>query len=288
MFNHIDIIDCRSSYVALVQRLIERGKAVTTRGLKTIEMTGITLELSSPENVSAVMLPIGVNRGINLKLAAVEALQIIGGGSYPNLVSAAAPTFNDVLVAPDNPDFGAYGPRVTSQLDDVADLLRADPSTRRAVATIWRAGDLTHNGDRPCTLTLQFLIRDGELQLHVNMRSQDVWLGVPYDLFMFTQLQMTMARQLNVEAGKYIHHVASLHIYESDVERASQLTWPDHSKPRPVLPRGINFGGTKNLCLWNIADWLISGDATTSMRAANPWYIQQINKVKEIDASVNG
>jgi thymidylate synthase len=53
------------------------------------------------------------------------------------------------------------------------------------------------------------------------MRSNDVFLGLPYDVFNFTMLQELMAVELGIELGSYIHFAASLHLYETDVGRAS-------------------------------------------------------------------
>ncbi|MNP18299.1 Thymidylate synthase [compost metagenome] len=46
------------------------------------------------------------------------------------------------------------------------------------------------------------------------MRSNDIYLGMPYDIFSFTMLQEMLALELNVELGSYTHMVGSLHIYE--------------------------------------------------------------------------
>lgn len=246
--------DLRHGYVELLRRVLLDGQFVTTRGLATHELTAVTLLLDplSP------LLPVGVGRRVNLLLAAVEALTLIAGESRPNLVRHAAPNFTRVLVDPDDLDYGAYGPRLRDQVRHCVGLLSDDPSTRRAVAAIWREADLTHDGDRPCTVFLQFLLRrqtppvDGDLpwtpdalalELHVHMRSQDVWLGVPYDLFAFSQLQHTVARELRVPAGRYVHHATSLHLYETNHEAATAVVaaydaLPD-LQPCDDLPLGV-------------------------------------------------
>jgi thymidylate synthase len=111
--------------------------------------------------------------------------------------------------------FGAYGPQVIRQLPQIIELLRKDPDTRQAVLNIWQPLALqVPTKDVPCTLTWQFFIRGGKLELHANMRSNDVWLGLPYDLFNFTQVQRAVANELDLACGDYVHHVGSLHLYE--------------------------------------------------------------------------
>jgi thymidylate synthase len=47
--------------------------------------------------------------------------------------------------------------------------------------------------DVPCTLTLQFLIRQGRLDMIVNMRSNDLLWGFSYDITQFAFVQRLLA-----------------------------------------------------------------------------------------------
>jgi len=101
----------------------------------------------------------------------------------------------------------------------VITLLQEKPNTRQAVITMWNGGDLLHaiigdHKDLPCTLSLQFLLRGRLLHCIATMRSNDVWLGLPYDVFAFTCLQRLIADALKVKTGMYVHQVGSLHVYE--------------------------------------------------------------------------
>lgn len=100
----------------------------------------------------------------------------------------------------------------------VKQLLTQYPNSRQAVMHIKPPIDtFTYaSKDVPCTLTLQFLLRNNELDLIVNMRSNDVWLGLPYDVFNFTCMQMQMAMELHVGIGVYYHNAGSLHLYHKD------------------------------------------------------------------------
>lgn len=114
----------------------------------------------------------------------------------------------------------AYGYRIFSkfgfdQWDYVKKLLIRDPNTRQAVIHI-KTPDNSETKDTPCTVYLQFFIRKGKLNLSVHMRSNDIWMGVPYDMFSFCFLQMKMAMELGVEIGEYTHYAGSLHMYERD------------------------------------------------------------------------
>ncbi|QPQ53269.1 thymidylate synthase [Chryseobacterium indologenes] len=120
---------------------------------------------------------------------------------------------------------GAYGARlfskvdsVSTQIDTVVELLKRKENTRQAVIQIFDKNDLLDkdNLDIPCTCTLQFFIRDNKLILFVTMRSNDVFVGLPHDIFCFTMLQEIIAKELKKEIGSYNHFISSCHYYMAD------------------------------------------------------------------------
>ncbi|RUT76884.1 thymidylate synthase [Marinobacter sp. NP-6] len=139
------------------------------------------------------------------------------------------------------------------QVQNVINLLESRPSSRRAVIQLFDASDLTAPYKSiPCTCTLQFLIRGGELNLLVNMRSNDAFWGLPHDVFAFTMLQEIVARSIGVDVGVYQHCAGSLHLYENKFDEA-----------RNYLREG----------------WM-NNIAMDSMPLGDPW--PAINKVKRI------
>lgn len=274
----VKLPDLQNGYVKLVTWLLETGGRVESRAGLTIEHTGVTLLFEDP---TRVMLPVGVNRKINVKLAAVEALQLISGTSDVELIRKAAPTYDDVLLDPQNVDYAAYGLRLRYQLEGIYQELRRNPASRRAVLAIWREDDLYHDGDRPCTLSLQFLIRNDALEMHVTMRSQDAWLGTPYDAFMFTQIQRSYAAALDLQVGKYVHHVGSLHIYQRNFEAAGALTASAPTDPTRALdnyPDGV-LTVSENDFFPEVAAYMLEGNASERELLANSWYAAQLAKL---------
>lgn len=120
----------------------------------------------------------------------------------------------------------AYGWRIFdkfgfNQWEHIKDLLWEDPASRQAVIHI-KDADNHPTKDVPCTVYLQFFIRDGKLNMSTHMRSNDIWMGVPYDMFSFCFLQILLAMELGVEVGQYTHYAGSLHIYSRDYEAAKK------------------------------------------------------------------
>lgn len=111
-----------------------------------------------------------------------------------------------------------------NQLDKIVELLRIDPNSRRAVININIPNEkVIETKDEPCTIALQFLIRDNKLNCTTMMRSNDIWFGLPYDIVFFTTIQKIIANKLNIETGTYTHFVTSLHMYERNRKQISNI-----------------------------------------------------------------
>jgi hypothetical protein len=160
---------------------------------------------------------------------------------------------------------GAYGPRLYHQLENVIKMITRDPDTRQAAALVWRGDEtdlaLHGNKDVPCTVALSWNVRNGRLNASTVMRSNDVFLGVAYDFWMFTRLQMTLAWALGLEVGDYRHHAVSLHAYERDWAKVDDL---DVAPASPGMP-GAYVGDTPP------GELLAEGAALDRWRTARGW-----------------
>lgn len=142
--------------------------------------------------------------------------------------------------------WGAYGPRLRDmrghdQLMRVRDRLCEKYDTRKAVIQLFNAEDLAEDHkDVPCTCTLQFMIRRDHLHMVTNMRSNDAFLGLPHDVFVFTMLQEMLATDLSVGLGRYKHAVGSLHLYDKHLQAAQTYLsegWQT-ATVMPPMPKG--------------------------------------------------
>jgi thymidylate synthase len=142
---------------------------------------------------------------------------------------------------------GAYGPRLVNfdginQIDYVIAQLSRKPASRRAVIQLFDHADVQSDyRDVPCTCTMQFLVRRGRLQMVVNMRSNDVYKGLPHDVFSFTMIQELVARSLGLQLGSYVHFVGSLHLYTDDEPKVARFLdegWLSSEAVMPSMPAG--------------------------------------------------
>lgn len=111
-----------------------------------------------------------------------------------------------------------------NQVDKIIDLLKFDKDSRRAVLNLNVPNkNVIETKDEICTIALQFYIRDGKLDCTGIMRSNDIWLGTPYDVAFFTELQKYIAHRLGVAYGVYNHFVVSIHVYDRNFDALREV-----------------------------------------------------------------
>ena len=159
-------------------------------------------------------------RKMNMRYAIGELLWYISGQntlkSIRNITSAWDRMSDDGETVNSNYGYCMMHKYGFNQIGYVIDLLKKNPNTRQAVIHIKEPSD-KESKDVNCTVCLQFFIRDGKLYLTTYMRSNDLWMGFPYDVFQFTNLQILIAMILGVEVGTYTHVAGSLHLYARNV-----------------------------------------------------------------------
>lgn len=196
----------KPTYEQIYTTLQVSGERVPSRMGDTYEMLG------APVGWQAGEIP--PRRGLNLGLGFMELLQGIAGVFDVEQIKRVAPRAQHELFT----EQMAYGPRLAPQIPDIIAKLRADPLTRQAVAFIGSAKDGPSDG-LPCTLSLQFLLRHGRLNLVTSMRSWDVSRGLPYDVMFQGGYLMAVARCLNAEPGWCCCQAGSMHLYEDQVKK---------------------------------------------------------------------
>lgn len=229
-----------------VQLVSASGYRVGPRGQATREILDVRLRLIRPR---ARLVHLPPARVLNPAFAVAETVWILSGTD-----AAWIYNYNERLrqYADDGVLRGAYGPRMrrwggqVDQLRRVVEILKQDPDSRRAVIQLYDpARDAGGHRDVPCTLGYRFHIRHGRLHMSTSMRGQDVWIGLPYDLFATTVLHELMASWLGADIGEYHHHVDSLHIYERDLQHANAL--PSASSPTDMTALATPWSGFDEL-----------------------------------------
>lgn len=207
--------------------LVTEGQEVQSRNGRAVELLGASFRLRD------LSMPwVGPPRDPSRSYAAGELLWYLSGSDDGDHIRAYAPSYAAFL-EPSGHAYGAYGKRWRdyNQLECAYDLMRRDPQTRQCVVSCWHPSDLAASApgkvkDVPCTTALNFQPRGGVLNLVVTMRSNDWWLGMPYDAWCFMAVQRLMAAALKMRTGFYQHQVGSLHAYEprfAELSKAAEM-----------------------------------------------------------------
>lgn len=233
----LDIDNGIRGYGEYINYILRYGARRTPRGLPTLDVGPMCVIMRD----TRFALPLHIGRNVNRKIAAAEAIQLIGGFSAPQLLINASKNFAQFMEPGTEKFHGAYGTRISTQLFHIVRKLKEDRDTRQAVITLWdpKLDNEVGKRDYPCTVMLHFAIMDDKLDLSVVMRSQDAWLGTPFDWFQFTQLQWTIARILKLPVGVYRHTTLSTHIYMSNLSGVENLTHAPNVNKWETQPTGL-------------------------------------------------
>lgn len=204
----------------VVRGVLDAGSRIEPSKGPALDLAGASLVLANPR----ARLSRSEARG-KATSAIAELCWYLSGSADLRHITHYLPRYEESAEA-DGRLMGAYGPRLFgdedgNQIDRVVEQLRQKPSSRQAVVQLLRASDLsTGQKDVPCTVALQFLVREDRVILIVFMRSNDILWGLPHDVFAFTMLQEIVASELGHDVGSYVHHVGSLHLYEDRLNDA--------------------------------------------------------------------
>lgn len=124
----------------------------------------------------------------------------------------------------------SYGQRITdhhgvNQIESAIEKLRKNPEAKSATITLMSPeGDHNH---MPCIVALDFKIRDGKLMTTAFFRSQDVGKKIYADIICIGEIGKKIADVVTVPNGDLNILIVSLHFYEEDRAKITQLLHAD-------------------------------------------------------------
>jgi thymidylate synthase len=228
-------------WIRSISEVLEEGHNECPRGISTLEILNQTIRFDMNYPVCYHQ-----NRKLSYSFMAAEAYWITSGSMFVEDIKP----YNKHIAQFSDDDYifnGAYGPKFTAQVEHVVNTLLKDPTSRQAVMTIWVPNPI-RTKDYPCTVSLQFLIRNQKIYTIVNMRSNDLWLGRPYDVFNFTVMTLRILTALNasrvidedidsiIDLGSLFLNTGSSHIYTKDMVGCASLLTDKPDKEELKVP----------------------------------------------------
>lgn len=144
-----------------------------------------------------------------------------------------------------------------NQIKYVINELTENPTSRRALINLWHVPDLNKMAIPPCLFKYNFYISNHntvpKLNCSVNMRSADMFLGVPFNILSASIFTILISRALNILPGEVALTLDIPHIYLNHVDQVNtQLA----RKPLVFPTLKIN----KNINSWNDMKELVVDD----------------------------
>ena len=218
-------------YLDLLDRIIREGvKKEDRTGTGTISVFGNQMRFDLGQG-----FPLLTTKKLHLKSIIYELLWFLKGDTNVHYLQK-----NGVRIwnewADEHGDLGpVYGHQWRSwpdyqggtidQIQQVLDLIRHHPDSRRMIVTAWNPAEVKQMALPPCHCLFQFYVAEGRLSLQLYQRSADTFLGVPFNIASYALLLQMMAQVCGLQAGDFIHTTGDTHLYLNHLDQARlQLT----------------------------------------------------------------
>jgi dihydrofolate reductase/thymidylate synthase len=126
------------------------------------------------------------------------------------------------------------------QLQNVIDLIKNEPNSRRIILSAWNPCDLSKMALPPCHVMIQFSVDKGYLDAQMYQRSGDMFLGVPFNIASYSIL-MHIIGSITGYTPRFFHHVlGDAHIYINHIDAiGEQISRVPYSFPKLRLDKKI-------------------------------------------------
>jgi len=232
------------AYLDLLRRVLDEGVEQQDRtGVGTLAIFGGQMRFDLADG-----FPVVTTKKLHLRSIIVELLWFLRGDTNTAWLKERKVSIWDEW-ADANGDLGpVYGKqwrdwvtedgRHIDQIQQLIDLIRKDPSSRRQLVSAWNPGDLPKMALAPCHCLFQTSVLKGRLNLQLYQRSCDMFLGVPFNIASYALLLMMLAQQCDLQPGVFVWTGGDVHIYKNHLEQVRlQLSREPYALPTMRIRR---------------------------------------------------
>jgi thymidylate synthase len=131
---------------------------------------------------------------------------------------------------------GKNGKQV-DQLQGAISDLKNKPESRRIIVSAWNPGDIPEMRLPPCHCFYHFYTRNVGVRKFLDclmyIRSNDLFLGAPFNIASYSLLTMMVAQVVGREPGELIYTIGDAHIYKNHFEQVkTQLSRTPYALPK--------------------------------------------------------
>ena len=147
-------------------------------------------------------------------------------------------------------------PVEVDQLANLIDGIKKDPYGRRHILSAWNPAELDQMALPPCHIMAQFYVNSkNELSCHMYQRSNDFFLGCPFNIASYSLLTHMIAQVCGLGVGEFIHSTGDAHIYSNHVEQVKEQLSRE-PMPLPILKMNQ---GIMDINLFTMDDFHLEG-----------------------------
>ena len=130
------------------------------------------------------------------------------------------------------------------QIKKIVETLKTNPHDRRMVLTAFNVGELDQMALPPCHMFAQFYAskKTNRLSCQVYIRSNDLFLGLPFNIASYALLTHMIAQVTGFGVGELVITIGDAHIYLNHVDQVKeQLSRTPLSPPKLEINPAITY-----------------------------------------------
>ncbi|GMQ83175.1 MAG: thymidylate synthase [Rhodothermia bacterium] len=116
---------------------------------------------------------------------------------------------------------GANG-RTFNQIERVIESIRSNPDSRRHIVNAWNVADVPDMALPPCHMFFQFYVAASKLSCQLYVRSNDLFLGAPFNIAEYALLLHLVAQQTDLAPGELVYTIGDAHIYLNHLDQIEE------------------------------------------------------------------
>lgn len=244
-------------YLELMQEILECGTSKDDRtGTGTMSVFGRQMRFDLSEG-----FPLVTTKKLHLRSIIHELLWFLNGDTNISYLNDEGVTIWDEWATEEGELGPLYGAQwrnwptkdgaTIDQISRVIEAIKQSPNSRRNIVSAWNVEYLPDESMSPqanvrngrmalaaCHALFQFYVANNRLSCLLYARSQDYFLGTPFNIASYALLTHMVAQQCDLEVGDFVWTGGDVHLYNNHISQAKlQLQREPRMLPKLLIKR---------------------------------------------------